>query len=322
MGLAVDDAGDVFIADWSNSIIRKVDRNGIITTVAGNPFTGTGLGDGGPATFAGHLNRPRGVAVDSNGAIYIADTDNHRVRKVDGGVLSTVAGTGVAGLTDTQLNFPYAVAVDNLGNIFIADTNNGELRGVMVAPRTYRLTLTSAGTGSGSLGGGAAYTVGQLAAVTAVASANSTFDGWSGPNAAECASGTVLMNGDKSCIATFTQQAVCAADVTLSVSVARSGFSYNVITKRYGQTLTLTNTGTAAIAGPLFVVLDNVTSAATLLSPAGRTACLAPLGSPYVTIAGGLAPGAHATVSVQFTDPANAPISYAVRVLAGSAGQP
>jgi len=204
MDVAVDHAGNVFIADWSNSIVRKVDTAGIMTTAAGNPFNVTGLGDGGPAAFGGILSKPRGVDVDVDGNLYIADTEHHRIRKVDTtGLITTVAGDGTPGFSDTQLNFPYDVAADNLGNIFIADTVNNRLTGVIVTQRTYRLTLNTSGTGSGTLSGAGSYIVGQFVPVSATASSGSTFVSWSGPNAAECASGTVLMDADKSCTATF-----------------------------------------------------------------------------------------------------------------------
>jgi hypothetical protein len=204
MDVAVDHAGDVFIADWSNSIVRKVTTDGLITTVAGSPFNVTGLGDGGPAAFGGILSKPRGVDVDGVGNLYIADTEHHRIRMVDtNGIITTVAGNGTPGISDIQLNFPYDVAADNLGNIFIADTVNSQVRGVIVSQRTYRLTLNSIGTGSGNLAGAGSYIVGQSVPVSATAGSGSTFIDWSGSNAAECRSGTVLMDADKSCTASF-----------------------------------------------------------------------------------------------------------------------
>ena len=104
-GVAVDASGNLYIADSLNSVIRKVSPSGIITTVAGNGYNrlGTGQpafndggysGDGGPATTA-ELNNPYAVAVDASGNLYIADTYNHRIRKVDtSGVITTVAGNG------------------------------------------------------------------------------------------------------------------------------------------------------------------------------------------------------------------------------------
>ena len=90
-GVAVDSAGNLYIADTANNRIRKV-SNGVITTVAGNGTAGFS-GDNGPATSA-QLTDPEGVAVDSAGNLYIADTGNNRIRKVSNGVITTVAGNG------------------------------------------------------------------------------------------------------------------------------------------------------------------------------------------------------------------------------------
>ncbi|MBI6545683.1 MAG: hypothetical protein HY692_02755, partial [Cyanobacteria bacterium NC_groundwater_1444_Ag_S-0.65um_54_12] len=85
----------LYIADGYNHRIRKVNSAGIITTAAGSGSAGFS-GDGGPATAA-QLNRPNGVTVDNDGNVYIADTDNHRIRKLDNTVITTVAGNGTAG---------------------------------------------------------------------------------------------------------------------------------------------------------------------------------------------------------------------------------
>ena len=113
-GVALDGAGNLYIADWLNHRIRKVDSAGTITTVAGDGTEGSG-GDGGPATAA-QLNLPEGVAVDGAGNLYIADSSNNRIRKVDtAGVITTVAGDGTEGsggdggpATAAQLNLPKA----------------------------------------------------------------------------------------------------------------------------------------------------------------------------------------------------------------------
>ncbi len=129
-GVAVDTAGNLFIADpWSNSV-RKVTPGGVISTVAGNG-TGGYSGDGGPAASASSITQ-HGVAVDAAGNLFIADEANNRVRKVNpGGVISTVAGNGTQGYsgdggpaTSAQLYCPYGVAVDTAGNLFIADESN------------------------------------------------------------------------------------------------------------------------------------------------------------------------------------------------------
>jgi large repetitive protein len=140
-GVAVDGAGNVYIADTPNQRIRKVDAaTGNISTVAGNGSVGFS-GDGGPATSA-VLNSPYGVAVDSAGNLYIADTLNDSIRKVDAitGDISTVAGNGSSGLsgdggpaTDAALNYPYSLAVDGAGNLYIPDQNIGCIRKVDAA---------------------------------------------------------------------------------------------------------------------------------------------------------------------------------------------
>jgi uncharacterized protein (TIGR03437 family) len=136
-GVAVDSAGNLYIADRMNNRIRKV-SNGVITTVAGNGTPGFS-GDNGPASNA-QLNGPYGVAVDSAGNLYIADTLNFRVRKVSNGVITTVAGSGLTSpagggfggdygpATSARLNNPSGVAVDSAGNLYIADTGNDRIR--------------------------------------------------------------------------------------------------------------------------------------------------------------------------------------------------
>ena len=138
-GVAVDSAGNLYVADQNNNRIRKV-SNGVITTVAGNGTPGYS-GDNGPATSA-KLYGPKGVAVDSAGNLYIADTSNQRIRKVLNGVIATAAGNGPdlygnggysgdnGPATSARLNQPWGVAVDFAGNLFIADYGNNRIRKV------------------------------------------------------------------------------------------------------------------------------------------------------------------------------------------------
>ena len=129
----VDSAGNLFIADQDNQRIRKVDTNGIITTVAGNGTAGYS-GDGSAATNA-TLKNPSGMTVDSAGNLFIADSSNNRIRKVDtNGTITTVAGNGTSGFsgfsgvaTNMMLSFPSSVTMDNAGNLLIADRNNSRI---------------------------------------------------------------------------------------------------------------------------------------------------------------------------------------------------
>ena len=122
-GVAVDGLGNLYIADTLNHRVRRVDASGTIATVAGTGAAGFG-GDGGPATSAA-LRRPHGVAVDGVGNIYIADTWNDRVRRVDAsGTIATIAGDS------GTLSGPNGVAVDGVGNVYIVDTWNHQVRRV------------------------------------------------------------------------------------------------------------------------------------------------------------------------------------------------
>jgi hypothetical protein len=153
-GVAVDASGNLFIADMDNNVIREVDTNGFIRTVAGNGIMNYS-GDGGTATNAS-LAWPYGVAVDAFGSLFIADTDNQRIRKVNAnGIISTVAGNGSYGYsgdggiaTNASLDWPFGIAVDASDNLFIADANNSRIREVVSAKPTltlYNVTTNDAG---------------------------------------------------------------------------------------------------------------------------------------------------------------------------------
>lgn len=138
-GVALDAKGNLYIADQFNNRIRKVDTNGIITTVAGDGPSGRGRysGDGGAATNAG-LFSPKGVAVDAVGDLFIADFDNNRIRKVDtNGIITTVAGSGDSAYTgddgaatNAGLLYPLHMTVGALGNLFISDSSHNVIREV------------------------------------------------------------------------------------------------------------------------------------------------------------------------------------------------
>ncbi|MDX2044345.1 MAG: hypothetical protein SF097_24260 [Acidobacteriota bacterium] len=138
LGVALDRNGNLLIADWGNNRVRRINAvTGVITTIAGTGDTGFN-GDGGAATNA-RINGPENVFVDKDNNIFIADSNNHRIRKVaaSGATISTVAGTGTSGFsgdggqaTAANLSLPTDVVVDNAGNIYICATGNNRIRKV------------------------------------------------------------------------------------------------------------------------------------------------------------------------------------------------
>jgi sugar lactone lactonase YvrE len=187
-GVAIDGAGDLYIATSIDNKVRKVASDGTISTVAG---TGTqcatptsSCGDGGPATAA-QLSDPRGIAVDGAGNLYIADTDANKIRKVTpGGTISTIAGDGLGCVdpsapenspispcygpsivaTAAPLNQPDGVAVDTHGNVYIADTFANRVR--KVTPDGAISTIAGTGTGGGCDASGNTLACGDGGSVT------------------------------------------------------------------------------------------------------------------------------------------------------------
>lgn len=171
-GVTVDASGNVYIADSQNERIRKVNTNGIISTIAGNGKAGFS-GDGGPATAA-EFEFPQGIAVDASGNVYISDYDNQRIRKVNvSGIISTIVGNGTAGYSgdggtasSAEINNPYGLAIDGSGNLYIADGGNGRIRKV----NTSGIISTVAGNGTGGYSGdGGQATIAAIGSVQGVA---------------------------------------------------------------------------------------------------------------------------------------------------------
>jgi sugar lactone lactonase YvrE len=150
-GIAVDNSGNVYIADTGNNRVRRLSE-GIITTLAGQQGAGY-IGDGSAA--ATELNAPAGVATDTAGNLYIADTQNQRIRMISGGQISTVAGTGTAGAAGDNgtsavatLSAPMGIALDSAGNLYISDTGNNKVRSINVS--TNSLVFKSLNPGESS----------------------------------------------------------------------------------------------------------------------------------------------------------------------------
>jgi uncharacterized repeat protein (TIGR01451 family) len=154
-GIAIDSLGNLYIADSGNHRILQMAPGGTVTTVAGNGYQGYS-GDDGPATSA-QLNFPGGIAVDAAGNLYLADTGNNSIRKVNSkGVITTVAGSGIAGFagddgaaTAARLNSPASVALDSAGNLYIADQLNNRIRAVAASG----IITTVAGNGVSAYAG-------------------------------------------------------------------------------------------------------------------------------------------------------------------------
>ena len=170
-GLAVDGSGNLYVADWGNHGIRRIDAGGVITTIAGTGVRGFS-GDGGPATEA-QFATPTDLAADGSGNLYVSDSANHRIRRIDaGGVITTIAGTGVRGFsgdggpaTEAQIAAPGGLALDGSGNLYVADSGNNRIRRIDAEG----VVTTIAGSGPGfylgvPLGDGGPATEAQLAA--------------------------------------------------------------------------------------------------------------------------------------------------------------
>ncbi|MFN7927041.1 MAG: BACON domain-containing carbohydrate-binding protein [Blastocatellia bacterium] len=172
-GLAFDASGNLYIADGENHRIRKVSPGGVITTIAGTGISGL-EGDGGAATQA-TLQNPTAVAFDAAGNLYLADTGNHKIRKITpDGTISTFAGTGKGGYdgdgkaaTAAEFNAPTGIAVAANGDVYIADYGNSRIRKVRASDGVIE---TVAGNGTaGSAGDGGDARTAQLSLPTGVA---------------------------------------------------------------------------------------------------------------------------------------------------------
>ncbi len=147
--IAIDQYGNLYIADDFTSVVRKITPAGIITTIAGNGTRGYS-GDGGPATLAA-LSSSMGVAIDMHGNVYISELGNNRIRKIDpSGIINTFAGIGIAGFsgdggpaTAAAVNWPWNMAIDDFGNVYFTDNGNDRIRKI----NTLGIISTIAGNG-------------------------------------------------------------------------------------------------------------------------------------------------------------------------------
>ncbi len=165
-GVCVDRSGNIYLTASDACVIRKIDAAGIITTIAGTASTTGFAGDGGPATAA-KFYYPSGLAVDTAGNIFVADTHNNRIRKIStSGIITTIAGTGTAGYngdsiaaTTAMINAPNDVTTDRFGNVYVCDASNNRIRKI---DRYGMITTVAGSSGSGFHGDGGQATAATL----------------------------------------------------------------------------------------------------------------------------------------------------------------
>jgi Divergent InlB B-repeat domain len=158
----------------------------------------------------------------------------------------------------------------------------------------------------------------SVVSLVAISNPGYTFTGWSGNVSLPANASTALVMAEPQTVTANFALCNCVVDVSNYVTVIRGPIVLNPISKRYAQTITVTNSSASTIIGPVSLVLDNLSANATLFNATGTTDTLEPpAGSPYISASGNLAPGQMDSFSLQFNDPTNTTISYSTRVLAG-----
>ena len=276
-GVAVDNAGNVYVADTSNDEIREITPSGVVTTLSGSPLQpGSSDGSGNAARF----DNPARIAVDSAGNLYVADTDNQEIRKISSaGVVTTLAGAaGQRGASDgtgnaASFDFPEALAVDNAGHVYVADMDNDEIR--EITPSGVVITLAGSAGQTGSTNGALSAARFHLPTGLAVDSAGNIY-------VADCGNAEVrvicpaLPGGDTAAFTETFDTKNVGTGLTLtaagSVNDGNGGSNYTVtfVANTTGQITPLAITVTAAASSKTY---DGTTSAT--VSPTITTGSLA-----------------------------------------------
>jgi sugar lactone lactonase YvrE len=260
-GLATDAGGNLYVTDSFNHTIRKISPEGIVTTLAGSPgLNGTADGNGSAARFY----YPSGVAVDPDGNVYVADTNNHTVRKITPeGAVTTLAGTaGVSGNADgtgaaARFLYPYGIAIDATGNILVADTDNHAIR---------RITPTGVVSTIGGRAGVSGYAAGSGPAARFL-SPIAIAVGKSGALYILDASANTLVRGEPEVAPVITAQPLAltvssGSTVVLAAGATGGGLAYQwrlngvPVTGATASTLTIPN-AQSFVAGGYTVVIAN-----------------------------------------------------------------
>lgn len=315
-GLAVDAAGNLFIADTRNGRVREVNAlTGVVTTVAGTGGAGGNIqsfsGDGGASAAAG-LALPRGLALDTSGNLYIADSANHRVRRISAsGVIATVAGQGTEGFAGdgapaiaANLDSPQSVALSPGGLLTMSDTANQRIRQLDAQPAPGPDIHTVAGVGAG--GGGTMTLSGPATALYGSGAVTATL------NVAGAATGSVTFSGTSGGVAEALGSATISGDVaTLSLSGLAVG-TYSVVAAYAGDathaamqsapwTLTVEALPVTAAANAASISYGQPVPALTgtlsgvLAQDAGKVAAV------FLTTAGALSPVGTYPITAQLT---------------------
>jgi hypothetical protein len=277
-GVATDSAGNVYVADAFNNTIRKITPNGVVSTFAGAQMSGSTDGTGAAARF----NQPQGVATDSAGNVYVADTGNFTIRQITpAGVVSTFAGTaGMLGSSDgtgaaARFRSVWGLATDSAGNVYVADTGNGTIRKITRAGVVSTFAGT-AGTYGSADGMGAAAQFSNMGGVATDAAANvyvadtynHTIRKITPAGVVTTLAGTAGMTGSsdgQGAAARFDEPIDVAADGAGDVYVADG--SNNVVRKITPDGMVTALAGTAAVTGST----DGTGAASSFDNPTGLT---------------------------------------------------
>jgi sugar lactone lactonase YvrE len=259
-GIALDANGNMFIADTGNNRIREVTSSGLISTIAGQQGGGY-IGDG--LASATELNGPVGLAVDSGGTIYIADTLNNRIRAISGGQIITVAGTGDPTSTGdngtsgiASINGPEAVALDSTGNLLLLETAGNKVRRIGVA--TNLLAFKSLNPGESSTPQIVSlFNSGNLPLTLGSASVPA---GYTDPNPTDCTSAPLKLNAGTSCNLSIVFQPPTLGSYNGTITLTDDSES------AAGSTQTIYLTATSALVFTPSVSLPSSTTAGTSIS--------------------------------------------------------
>ena len=313
IGLCIDSADNLYIADTYSGIIQKFTVGGTITTIAGTVGTGGSSwgysGDGGAATSA-QLNKPTSICIDSSGNLYIADANNSRIRMFkEGGIITTVAGSGTAGFsgdggaaTSAKINFPRGVCIDKLGTLYIADYLNSRIRKFTVGGNIS--TIAGTGTAGYSGDGGAAtaakinfpYSVDadNFGNIYVADAGNNRIRKLLPPSIALEVDGTDSATVSAPLTATTVHKTGAGTSVLsgnnsgVSILAIDAGLVQVAATNNIGSTLTFAGGNMEVTSGTVAVPTAAMNAAATITTDSGAavSSIAAPSGSALLTLAG------------------------------------